>query len=82
MAGGMLLLGAYALGMAIPFLLAAFATGAFLDTSRRLRRWIPTLEKVSGGVLIVAGLLLASGSFPLLAGYFARLTPAFLLERL
>jgi cytochrome c-type biogenesis protein len=80
MTEGIFLLGSYALGMAIPFLLAAFATGAFLDASRRLRRLIPTMEKVSGGILIVAGLLLASGTFPLLAGYFARLTPAFLLE--
>jgi len=79
---GVFLLGSYSLGMAIPFLLAAFATGSFLDTSKRLRRWIPTLERVSGVVLIVAGVLLASGSFPTLAGYFARLTPSFLLERL
>jgi cytochrome c-type biogenesis protein len=82
MSEGVLLLGSYALGMAMPFLLAAFATGSFLDASRRMRRLIPTLEKVSGGILIVAGLLLASGSFPILAGYFARLTPAFLLDRL
>lgn len=79
---GLLLLGAYALGLAIPFLLAALATASFLDASRRMRRLIPTLEKFSGVVLVGAGLLLASGSFPLLAGYFARLTPAFLLERL
>jgi cytochrome c-type biogenesis protein len=82
MSGGILLLGSYALGMAIPFLLAAFATGSFLDTSKRLRRLLPALERVSGGILLVAGLLLASGSFPILAGYFARLTPAFLLDRL
>lgn len=82
MSEGVFLLGSYALGMAIPFLLAAFATGSFLDTSKRLRRWIPALERVSGVILIVAGLLLASGSFPVLAGYFARLTPSFLLDRL
>lgn len=82
MGEGIALLGSYALGMAIPFMLAAFATGTFLDTSKRLRRWIPTLERVSGVILIVAGVLLASGSFPVLAGYFARLTPSFLLDRL
>jgi cytochrome c-type biogenesis protein len=80
MAGGMLLLGAYALGMAIPFLLAAYATGTFLSVSQRMRRLIPTMERISGGVLILAGVLLASGTFPILAGYLARLTPSFLLD--
>lgn len=79
---GVFLLGSYSLGMAIPFLIAAFATGAFLTASRRMRHLIPVLEKVSGGILVVAGLLLASGAFPILAGYFARMTPAFLLDRL
>ncbi|MGH7482702.1 MAG: cytochrome c biogenesis protein CcdA, partial [Longimicrobiales bacterium] len=82
MGSGMLLLGGYALGLAIPFLLAALATSRFLGASQRVRRHLPLFEKVSGAILIVAGLLLASGSFPALSGYFARLTPEFLLERL
>lgn len=82
MAGGMLLLGGYALGLAIPFFLAALATERFLAASQRLRRWIPIFEKASGAILVVAGVLLASGSFPALSGYFARMTPEFLLERL
>lgn len=80
--GGLLLLGSYSLGLAVPFLLAALATGSFLATSRRLRRLLPVLERVAGAILIVAGILLASGTFPALSGYFARLTPEFLLERL
>lgn len=79
---GMLLLGGYAAGLAVPFLLAALATGAFLDTSRRMRSWIPTLEKVSGGVLVLVGILLLSGTFTWLSSYFVRLTPEFLLERI
>jgi len=79
---GIALLGAYSLGLALPFLLAALATGRFLEASRHMRRLIPVLEKTSGAVLILAGVLLASGTFPALAGYFARLTPDFLLERL
>ncbi len=79
---GMLLLGGYAAGLAVPFLLAALATGAFLETSRRMRGWIPTLEKVSGGVLVLVGILLLSGTFTWLSSYFVRLTPDFLLERI
>lgn len=79
---GMALLGAYALGLAIPFLIAAFATDSFLSASRRFRRLIPVVERASGVILILAGVLLASGTFPILAGYFARMTSDFLLERL
>ena len=82
MTEGVLLLGAYSLGLAIPFIAAALATGAFLQASRRVRRWIPAFEKASGAILLVAGVLLATGSFSTLSGYFARLTPQFLLERL
>lgn len=80
--GALLLLGGYSLGLAVPFLLAALATGAFLNTSRRLRGALPVLEKVSGAVLVVVGLLLVTGSFAILAGYFTRLTPDFILERI
>jgi cytochrome c-type biogenesis protein len=82
MTDGILLLGGYSLGMAIPFLLAAVATGSFLDASRRVRHLLPALERASGAILILAGVLLASGTFPILAGYFAQLTPDWLLERL
>lgn len=82
LASGMLLLGGYAAGLAVPFILAALATSAFLDTSRKMRGWIPALEKVSGGVLVVVGVLLVSGTFTWLSTYFIQLTPDFLLERI
>jgi cytochrome c-type biogenesis protein len=80
--GALGLLGGYSLGLAVPFLLAALATGLFLNASRRVRASLPVLEKVSGAVLVGVGLLLVSGSFTLLAGYFSRMTPAFILERI
>jgi cytochrome c-type biogenesis protein len=80
--GGMVLLGGYALGLAVPFLLAALATGAFLDASRRMRRLIPVLEKTSGAILVVAGVLLATGTFAALSAYFIRFTPEFLMDRI
>jgi cytochrome c-type biogenesis protein len=82
MYGALLLLGGYSLGLAVPFLLAALATGSFLGASKRIRRAIPVLEKVSGAVLVVVGLLLVTGSFTILAAYFARLTPDFILRRI
>jgi cytochrome c-type biogenesis protein len=79
---GMALLGSYSLGLALPFLLAALATGWFLRASQRMRHAIPIIEKASGALLVVIGLLLVSGSFTVLSGWLTRLTPAFILDRL
>jgi cytochrome c-type biogenesis protein len=81
-ADGMFLLSFYSLGLALPFLLAAWATGTFLETSKHMRRWLPTIEKASGVILIIAGILLVSGSMTMLNRYFINLTPKFLLERM
>jgi cytochrome c-type biogenesis protein len=78
----LLLLVGYSLGLAVPFLAAAFATGWFLRASKRFRRAIPILEKASGALLLVVGILLVTGSFTVLSAFFARFTPDFLLERL
>lgn len=82
LASGMFLLLWYSAGLAVPFLLAAYGTGAFLNKSKGIRRYIPIFEKVSGVILLIAGILLVSGSFSTLSAYFARFTPDFLLERL
>jgi len=79
---GLFLLGFYSLGLALPFLIAALATGSFLNASKRMRRALPVLEKVSGVILLIAGVLLVTGSFTALSALFARYTPAFLLDRL
>lgn len=79
---GVGLLAAYSAGLAIPFLLAAWALDRFLNTFKRLRRWIPLLEKASGALLIILGLLLVTGSFTVLTAILARYTPEFLLERI
>jgi cytochrome c-type biogenesis protein len=79
---GVGLLAAYSAGLAIPFLLAALAFDRFLNTFKRMRRWIPVLEKASGLLLVVLGLLLVTGSFTLLTSVLARYTPDFLLERI
>lgn len=82
MTAGLLLLGGYSLGLAVPFLLAALAAGWFLSASRRVRGAIPVFEKVSGLLLIVVGIMLVTGTFTALAAWAARLTPDFLVERL
>ena len=76
------LLLAYSLGLAIPFLLAALALDRFLATFKRFRRWIPVLEKASGALLVILGLLLLTGRFTLLAAWLNGFTPEWLIERI
>jgi cytochrome c-type biogenesis protein len=75
---GMVLLGAYSLGLAVPFLLAAYAVESFLDWFQRFRRYLPWVQKASGVLLIIVGVLLMSGQFTRLAGWLQSLTPEFL----
>lgn len=79
---GMALLGWYALGLAIPFLLTAVALERFLIWFQRFRPYLRWVERVSGALLIVLGVLLVTDRFTLLAGYLQGLTPEFLRSRL
>jgi cytochrome c-type biogenesis protein len=79
---GVGLLSVYSLGLAVPFLISALALDWFLQTFQRFRRWIPIVERASGVLLIVLGLLLLTGQFTVLAAYLNRFTPSFILERI
>ena len=64
---GMMLLVMYSVGLGIPFLLAAFATNAFLNWSQRFKRHLHAVEVVSGILLIVVGAMIFLGSFSTVA---------------
>jgi cytochrome c-type biogenesis protein len=79
---GVGLLVVYSVGLAVPFLLAALALDRFLGAFKRFRRFIPWMERGSGALLILLGILLVTQRFTDLSGYLARLTPGFILERI
>lgn len=79
---GLALLGAYSAGLAVPFLLAAWAVDGFLEWFQRFRRYLPWVMRVSGALLVLVGVLLVTGQFTRLASWLQRFTPAGLLERL
>jgi cytochrome c-type biogenesis protein len=79
---GMLLLGVYSAGLAVPFLIAAVALESFLEWFQRFRRYLPWVMRASGVLLIVVGLLLVTGEFTRLAAWLQGLTPDFLREQL
>lgn len=79
---GVGLLGVYSLGLAVPFLMAAVAVDRFLLFFKRFRRFIPVVERASGVLLVLLGLLLVTGAFTALTSWLAPLTPEFIWERI
>jgi cytochrome c-type biogenesis protein len=79
---GMLLLGVYSAGLAVPFLAAAFALDSFLEWFQRFRRYLPWVMRASGVLLVLVGVLLVSGEFTRLAGWLQALTPEFIRSRI
>ncbi|HEY8347317.1 MAG TPA: cytochrome c biogenesis protein CcdA [Symbiobacteriaceae bacterium] len=67
--GGLLLL-AYSVGFAVPFVLLAYALGS----ARALARYAPLVERVGGGLMVVTGLLLATGYWQRLSAWFSAIT--------
>ena len=72
---GVALLSAYSAGLGIPFIAAGIAINQFFAASARLRRHLDLVERGSGVLLILVGLLLVSGRLETLARWFSRLFP-------
>ena len=72
---GMSLLGAYSIGLAIPFLLATVALDRFILTSRRFRVMMPWVNRVSGVMLLLLGVVLISGAMTTFSQWFATFMP-------
>ena len=79
---GLGLLVAYSAGLGLPFLLSAFALGAFLKFFKRYRPWIPLVERAAGGLLVIVGVLVFTNYYVVLNSYAISLTPEWLLRRL
>lgn len=58
LAGGVALLFAYSLGLAVPFVLVGVAFGRMTSALARARRWLWVIELVAGVVLVAFGILL------------------------
>jgi cytochrome c-type biogenesis protein len=79
---GILMLGAYSLGLAIPFFLSALALNRFLGFFDRFKRVMPAVNVAGGIFLVFVGALLLTNYFTLLSAYALRLTPQWLWQRL
>ena len=63
LAKGTALLGVYALGLGLPFLLAALFIERAMGVMGRLKRHMKVIERAMGVLLIVVGLALVTGAF-------------------
>jgi cytochrome c-type biogenesis protein len=67
---GVFLLAVYSLGLGVPFLLTSLGLNQFLSFYSRFKKHFNTLEKVSGVLVLVIGLLIVTGSMSMMNRYF------------
>ncbi len=60
---GVLLLGSYSLGLGIPFLVSGLAVNLFLRGFRKIKKYSRLISVVTGGLLILFGILILTGKF-------------------
>jgi len=70
---GMSLLFIYALGLGLPFIVAALLIGQLMGVLARIKRHMRSLTYASGGLLIVMGVLVFSNQLPLITSYLIRI---------
>lgn len=74
------LLFAYSMGLAIPFLVTAWILNSASGLMRRLNRHVMIIERISAVLLIAIGLLLLFGSLSELNQYFAASQPEWIYQ--
>ena len=75
-ARGTLLLGVYAAGLGIPFLLAAMFISRAMGVMDRLKRHMRMIERVMGGLLLVVGIAMLTGAFTTFSWWLLERFPA------
>ncbi|MBC9248219.1 cytochrome c biogenesis protein CcdA [Paracoccus sp. 11-3] len=73
---GTALLAIYAIGLGIPFLLAAIFINRSITLMNRIKPWLSTIERVMGGLLLVVGIMLITGAFSAFSFWLLETFPA------
>jgi cytochrome c-type biogenesis protein len=72
---GALLLLVYALGIGVPFLVAAGFASSFMRWSARFRPQLGKIEKTMGALLLATGVLIFTGQMPAIANWLIDMFP-------
>ena len=75
-ARGTVLLGVYAIGLGVPFLLAAIFISGAMNMMNRIKRHMVLIERIMGGLLILVGLALVFGLMSSMSFWLLETFPA------
>ncbi|PHP66182.1 cytochrome C biogenesis protein [Zhengella mangrovi] len=74
---GAMLLGAYSLGIGVPFIIAALFASRFIAAAQRFKRHMHKVEMAMGGLLVITGLLFMTGQMSRIAQWLIDTFPVF-----
>ncbi|MGY6634235.1 MAG: cytochrome c biogenesis CcdA family protein [Alkalilacustris sp.] len=72
---GTVLLGSYAAGLGVPFLLAAVFVQRSMTVMNRIKPYMGVIEKTMGGLLVAVGLAMVTGAFTAFAWWLLETFP-------
>ena len=73
---GILLLSFYSLGLAIPFIISGVLIDKFLFFSKSFRKYISTITKVGGAILLLTGIAILTGQLQVLGFFILKYFPS------
>ena len=71
-----LLLSSYSLGLAIPFIISGILIDKFLFFSKNFRKYISTITKIGGTILLLTGIAILTGQLQVLGFFILEYFPA------
>jgi len=73
---GILLLSFYSLGLAIPFIISGILIDKFLLFSKGFKKYISTITKVGGAILLLTGIAILTGQLQVLGFFMLEYFPS------
>ena len=73
---GILLLSFYSLGLAIPFIISGVLIDKFLLFSKNFKKYISTITKVGGSILLLTGIAIVTGQLQVLGFFILEYFPS------
>lgn len=74
-ARGMVLMGFYAFGLGLPFILSAIFINRAMGMMNRLKRHMGLIEKIMGGLLVLVGVMMLTGAFSRMSYWLLEVLP-------
>jgi cytochrome c-type biogenesis protein len=72
---GVMLLGFYSLGLAIPFIISGYAVQRFITLSKKLKNYISFIYKMGGIILLTTGILIVTNKLQSFGFYILEIFP-------